>query len=45
MVLIFPGIDKSGKVVVHIKGNTPYLRVAFRKEVSATWEVPPKDKR
>ena len=28
--LDFPGIDKSGKVVVHIKGNTPYLRVAFQ---------------
>ena len=28
--LDFPGIDKSGKVVVHIKGNTPDLRVAFQ---------------
>ena len=29
--LDFPGIDKSGKVVIHIKGNTPDLRVAFQK--------------
>ena len=28
--LDFPGIDKSGKIVVHIKGNTPDLRVAFQ---------------
>lgn len=28
--LDFLGIDKSGKVVVHIKGNTPDLRVAFQ---------------
>ena len=32
--LDFPGIDKSGKVVVHIKGNTPDLDVYKRQPYS-----------